>query len=839
MWTWAAIAGILVLVPWAAHTALTVQDEQQILTNRVRLIAQLDTAGHSLRSLKDAVTQPAADQAQGRARWRELYERYRADTALIKCSGPDTLEVRRSLDSANEHVQAMGGTVANILLSEPDTPERERFEAAFFEDLARAHKAMGNATAVAQTLLASVSRDVPNVWFKVKLLTFICCMVAILIGLVIRFYQRDVMRRQRAEQKLRESEERYALTVRGANDGLWDWNITRGEVYYAPRWKAMLGLEEDDLSPSPDEWFKRVHPDDLDSLRMAIAAHLEGASPHFEAEYRMLHADGTPRWMLSRGTAVMGPDGKPYRLAGSQTDVTARRKAEEQLMYDACHDALTGLPNRAMFTDRLGRALWRAKRRQNYMFAVLFLDLDRFKVINDSLGHIIGDQLLIGIARRLEDCLRPSDMVARLGGDEFTVLLEDIRDVSDATRVAERIQEKLSGSFTLGGQEVFTTVSIGIALNTTGYERAEDILRDADTAMYRAKAAGKACHEMFDRGMHVQAVNRLQMETDLRLAVENEQFRLAYQPVVDLDTGAIFGFEALIRWQHPKRGLVSPGSFIPLAEETGLIVPIGLWVLREACRQTVEWQKRFKEHSPLAITVNLSTKQFATDDLHEHVERTLEETGLDPRCLKLEITESLFLESGAHGTAALLRLKELGVDLYVDDFGTGYSTLGNLHRLPIDALKIDRSFVGRMGGAGENSELVRTIVSLAKNLGMTAIGEGVETAQQLGRLRAMGCSYAQGNFFSPAVPKDEAEAILAKRTPWSANWSAPVRGRGKGRPSRAPRDTAPVMRGQTSTDSPSEAPPPVPDQRRASAKAGGNSSRVVPFPGPRGQRRRG
>ncbi|MCI0721378.1 MAG: diguanylate cyclase, partial [Acidobacteria bacterium] len=380
--------------------------------------------------------------------------------------------------------------------------------------------------------------------------------------------------RKKMEEAMRESEERYALAAQGSNDGLWDWNLQTNQIYFSPRWKSMLGYDESEVGNNPEEWFSLIHPEDLARIKVDIAAHVQGRTSHYEAECRMLHKGGSYRWILSRGLVVRDAQGKVSRMAGSQTDITEGKVA----------DGLTGLPNRVLFMDRLARALERAKHQKGYLFAVLFLDLDRFKLINDSLGHLIGDQLLTALARRLERCLRPRDTVAhlavnhtlaRLGGDEFTILLEGIRHVSDATRVAERIQKELTLSFDLSGQEVFTTASIGIALSSTGYERPEDLLRDADTAMYQAKALGKARYEMFDMAMRDEAVARLQLETDLRkAALERQEFQLHYQPLVSLETGRIAGFEALLRWQRPTRGLLLPDAFIAVAEETGLIVHI-------------------------------------------------------------------------------------------------------------------------------------------------------------------------------------------------------------------------------------------------------------------------
>lgn len=449
----------------------------------------------------------------------------------------------------------------------------------------------------------------------------------------------------------------------------------------------------------------------------------------------------------------------------------ALRNSSEHLMYNAFHDPLTGLPNRALFMDRLEHAIEHGKRHKDYLFAVLFLDLDRFKVINDSLGHTLGDQLLITIAGRLEACLRPTDTVARIGGDEFTALLEGLEDVSDVIRVAERIQQEITLPLDLGGQQVFTTVSIGIALNAVdynsekGYNRAEDILRDADVAMYRAKELGKAGYQMFSTSMHTQALARLQLETDLRLAIERGEFRIHYQPIISLETGKIIGFEALVRWEHPQRGFLHPDQFIPIAEEIGLLSSIDWWVLRASCRQTQQWQKQFIDNLPLSISVNLSNKQFTQPTLLEQIKQILQETSLDAQSLKMEITENVIMENGEAVIAKLWQLKALGIELAIDDFGTGYSSLGRLHDFPINILKIDRSFVSNMDERG-NLEVVRTIVTLAHHLSVDVIAEGVETAEQLAQLRELKCGYGQGYFFSRPLNSNAAEALILAKPQW-------------------------------------------------------------------------
>lgn len=569
---------------------------------------------------------------------------------------------------------------------------------------------------------------------------------------------------KRSEAALHESEERYALAAQGANDGLWDWNLRTNLIHFSQRWKFMLGREEAEIGSSPEEWFRLVHPDDIERVKEAIALHLQGAASHFQIEYRMKHQNGTYRWMLSRGLAIRDKKGKPTRMAGSQTDINEGKVA----------DALTGLPNRLLFMDRLERALKRSKKKKNYLFALLFLDLDRFKVVNDSLGHMVGDQLLVGIGRRLERCLRTTDTVsryedkhllARLGGDEFTILLEEIHGVNDATLVAERLIKEVMCPFNLGGQELFVSTSIGISISTTGYENAADILRDADTAMYRAKTEGKARYEIFDPTMRDHAVARMQLETDLRRAVENREFRTFYQAIVSLTDWKIFGFEALVRWQHPTRGLVSPAEFIPLAEETGLILWLGRWVLQEACSQMARWKAQFQSSAPKIISVNLSARQFAQPDLVTQLAQVLNDTGLDARQLKLEMTESLVMQNVESASQMLKEMKALGVLLGIDDFGTGYSSLSHLSRFPIDTLKVDGSFVSRIGEDKENLEIVRTIITLAHNLRMDVIAEGVETVEQLSQLRDLGCEYGQGYYFSRPVSAEEANHLIADLLP--------------------------------------------------------------------------
>ncbi|HEX6036760.1 putative bifunctional diguanylate cyclase/phosphodiesterase, partial [Longimicrobium sp.] len=523
------------------------------------------------------------------------------------------------------------------------------------------------------------------------------------------------------------------------------------------RWKAILGYGADEaVGEHPDEWLNRVHPDDWERVRGEVTASIGGGRSHLEMEHRIRHRDGSWRWVRARAVTVRAADGRAVRVAGSLSDITEQKVAEELLLHHALHDVLTGLPNRSLMIDRLGLALRRVARSGGTL-AVLFLDLDGFKVVNDSLGHATGDRLLDAVARRLEGCLRPADTVARLGGDEFSVLLEDLRDAAEARAVAERVHDALREPFPLDGRPVFTTASIGIAVGGAG-ATPESLLRDADTAMYRAKSGGRARCEVFDPTMHTTAVARLALETDLRAALDREEFELAYQPVVSLADGRITGFEALARWRHPERGLLSPSEFISVAEETGLIVPLGRWVLREACRQLREWIRRYG--AELSVNVNLSPRQFVDGGLARDVSAALRDADLPAPFLKLEITEGLLMGEAGPVASMLDELKALGVELCIDDFGTGYSSLSYLHRFPIDTLKIDRSFVSRLSADGQSEQIVRTILVLAQTLNLSAVAEGVETPEQAEQLRSMGCEFAQGFRFARPLPGEEAGAMI-------------------------------------------------------------------------------
>jgi diguanylate cyclase (GGDEF)-like protein/PAS domain S-box-containing protein len=509
-----------------------------------------------------------------------------------------------------------------------------------------------------------------------------------------------------------------------------------------------------------------THPDEAGGTLIQIQKILEGRATSHQAEHRIIHQQGHFVWTLLNISAVSDTSGHCSHLVFQFHDITERKTEEERLVHNVFHDALTGLPNRALFMDRLRLATERARRRRDQIYAVLFLDLDGFKAINDSLGHMAGDQLLIQISRRLKTCLRTTDTIARLGGDEFTILLEDLTDERESLRVVERLQKELALPFRLGGSDIQVTASIGLTWSNPKHDGPEEILRDADTAMYRAKSAGKDCYQLFAKERQGLQLDVTDLADDLDQAVERGELLLHYQPIVSLETGKLSAFEALVRWRHPQRGLILPSDFIPLAEERGSILKIGIWAIREACLQLKRWQDTFGLHSSLAVTVNLSSKEFMQPNLLDQVIEILQDTGVAPRALKLEITESIVMENIGNATVLLRQLRALGIELVIDDFGTGYSSLSYLHRLPISSLKIDRSFVKGMVEKREHAEIAKTIIALARSLGIRVVAEGVETLEQLVALRRLKCDAGQGFLFSKPVEVEAAGAFLAFENQW-------------------------------------------------------------------------
>ncbi len=583
------------------------------------------------------------------------------------------------------------------------------------------------------------------------------------------------MQLHRIRRQLAERDQLFQLISENAADMIALVDGDGRRLYNSPAYLKVLGYSPEDLNATSS--IEQIHPDDRPRvLKAAEKARLSGQGERME--YRVRHKDGTWRTLESTASPIRNEKGQTDKLVIVNRDITERKRAEEMLAHNAFHDGLTNLPNRALFLDRLQQALTLSKRHPNYKFAVLLIDVDEFKIINDSLGHAAGDDLLIQIGQRLKESVRRADTVsrprtsdvpdrpanddtlARLGGDEFTILLDDIRDPIEAVRVAERVQAELAIPFVVNEQEIVISASIGIAASTSPHTHAEDLLRDADIAMYRAKRAGKGCCEVSDTAMHENAVKRLQLETDLRKALDQGEFRVYYQPIVSLQTGRITGFEALTRWQRPE-GILPPIAFITVAEETGLIIPMNRQLLREACQHLRSWQSEFLSDPPLTMSVNMTSREFAQPDLASEIRKSLEQTGVDPSCLQLEIIETIAMGDAEKSGHVLAQLKALGVRLSIDDFGTGYSSLSRLRRIPVDTLKIDRAFISNMDSDKENREIVRAIIVLAHNLGLKVVAEGTETEEHIDLLKQLNCEMAQGYLFSRPADDQTMLKLLA------------------------------------------------------------------------------
>ncbi|MEZ4264934.1 MAG: EAL domain-containing protein [Myxococcota bacterium] len=557
------------------------------------------------------------------------------------------------------------------------------------------------------------------------------------------------------------------LAAATGDEGVWDWDIRANMVTLSPALASANGYDAVETRIDRETFLGLVHADDLEPLRHQIRAHFDGTTSMFAAELRVRRPDGTYRWVLWRGAAEVDVAGLPRRMAATQTDAAPWKEGQDHLYRAAFHDDLTGLANRALFLSRLEQAHQRSRKADAPTFALLFLDADRFKLVNDSLGHDVGDQLLIGMARRLEACTRPGDTVARLGGDEFAVLVTDIHETSVATTLADRVLSAFSEPLVIRGHEIYNNVSVGIAFCAASHRSGHEVMRDADTAMYRAKTGGGSRYSVFDEHMRSELVHQVRTETALRRALERDEFRVYYQPIVNLRTGRLTGFEALVRWE--RDGVVtSPSDFIPIAEESGLIVPIGYWVLRAACRQVRIWQQRYGVPEDVTISVNLSARQFSQPNLISQIDRILAETRVKPESIRLELTESAVMRDPISAAEMLRQLRQRGLRISMDDFGTGYSSLSNLHSLPFDVLKVDRSFVEGIGGQTNNSVL-GAIVSLAEGLGMEVVAEGVETVEQLMTLRELQCGYGQGYGFAKPMEPEQVVSRLLGPNDWMAS----------------------------------------------------------------------
>lgn len=554
---------------------------------------------------------------------------------------------------------------------------------------------------------------------------------------------------KRTQEELRESEQRYALASRGTRDGIWDWNLITGDIYLSPRWMAMVGVNDPNWVPVGTSWMNLIFHEDRERVRSDLEAHLCGETDHFETEMRMPDQAGGFRWMLCRGLAVRDDNGMAVRIAGSLTDITEGKVA----------DALTGLPNRMLFHDRVTRCVDQFKRNPSKRFAIMYMDVDDFKLINDSLGHDVGDEFLIELSSRLDSGLRKSEAVlARLGGDEFGVLLENINGVDEVIQVARRLQERVRVPFRIAEREILTAISFGIVSVSPANATTDDLIREADAAMYHAKKYSDSRICVFDDRMLAESTTRIELSGELKHAIRRDELSLQFQAIVGVVENTTAGFEALVRWHHPVHGDIAPSQFIPIAESNGLIIEIGRWVLDQACRQLAIWNAKSRKR--MIMSVNVSVRQLSVPGFVETVQAAIDETGIDPAQLKLEVTESLLMQKPDEMIRLLQDLQEMGVLTSIDDFGTGYSSLAYLHQMPLKVLKIDRSFVTDLVESSKHQAIVRSIIALARSLNLSVVAEGIETEGQANYLRGLECDYFQGFFFSRPVGATEAEKLI-------------------------------------------------------------------------------
>ncbi len=568
---------------------------------------------------------------------------------------------------------------------------------------------------------------------------------------------------------LQRCEARLRVAVEGAGDGLWEWDFRTKAFYCSPRCSAILGFPAQETIDSPSRWFDRVHPDDLRHLHAHLDAHLEGARGSFECEHRLLNGFADPHWILARGRAVRDLDGKVTWMSGFLMDITDRRRNEEQAIHKSLHDELTGLANRGLFIDRLERSLTIPDRDGGGDLSILFVDLDHFKRVNDLYGHAAGDRVLIEVARRLESVVRPGDTVARLGGDEFGILLANVQGAELAIHVAQRILDLVSQPISVGKNEMVVNSSIGIATSDTGYQNAASIIDDADLAMYRAKSLGRSRYQVCNPLMHERAVSRVNLETELRLAVDDHQFEMHYQPIVDLGSGRVVGVEAMVRWQHPERGMLTPAEFIDVAESSGLIVPLGWRVLEDACKQVGRWRRNIPESEELFLSVNLSLKILMARGMRVRLVETLERAGLPASALVLEFPEAVILDHGDHAQERLKTLRALGVRLAIDDFGLEHGSISQLDRKIFDMLKLDPSITERVNDVSSGDRLPPSLIGVAAQLGVEVVAEGVETGEQLEALCRLGCRLAQGFWFASPAKAEAVEDALTQPPQWWTN----------------------------------------------------------------------